>query len=330
MIDDVPGCAVSEVAPESAEPWAAEPCAAEPWAAPGAARAGAGWAAIPDDDAVEPPAEHPAASRQAPASSALDAAARYSKDDVMPLGRAGGPVRFRHRDHSFATDSSRSGAGALVHGRSASAAAGNTSTDSSDAPIRAAALAGLSRPSAVPRAATTTGNVSVVAWSRPAAAAGAVPSLRWYSSAGPPRTTAIASTSSGTSASDDACARSARTSNCTPVITKNTGTRNPYPIARSLAQYRSWFGRSSPSEMPTTMPAMNAPSSASTPNSCASAVNSISVTKAPRTRSWEVSSSESAKTRAITGLRHSRFSTRASTRAEAPMASTYSTWTSVD
>src|SRR5712664_56091 len=98
MIDDVPGCAVSEVAPESADP-----CAAEPWAAPGAARAGAGWAVTPDDDAVEPPAEHPATSRQAPASSALDAAARNSKDDVMPLGRASRPGRFRPPDHSFTT-----------------------------------------------------------------------------------------------------------------------------------------------------------------------------------------------------------------------------------
>src|SRR5258707_9676968 len=230
MIDEVAGWAVREVPDpvrqEAADPLTAEPGAAGPRAAepPTAVR---GCAAIPDDDELEPPAEHPAASRQAPASSALEAAARNSKDDVMPLGRASGPGRFRPRDHSFTTDSSRSGAGALVHGRSASAAAGNSSTDSREAPIRAAAVAGLSRPSELPRAATTTGKVSVVAWSRPAATAGAVPSRRRYSSAGPPRTTAIASTSSGTSASDEACASSARTLNCTPVMTKNTGTRNP-------------------------------------------------------------------------------------------------------
>src|SRR6266851_439007 len=104
MIEDVPGWAVREV-PDSADPCAAEPCAYdpfadEPWAG---ARAGAGWAATPDDDAVEPPAEHPATSRQAPASSALDAAARNSKDDVMPLGRASRPGRFRPPDHSFTT-----------------------------------------------------------------------------------------------------------------------------------------------------------------------------------------------------------------------------------
>src|SRR5258705_2946795 len=128
MIEAVPGWAVRE-APDSADPCAAEPCAGEPcadepWAVPGAARAGAGWAAAPDADDVEPPAEHPAASRQAPASSALEAAARNSKDDVMPLGRASRPARFRDRGHSFATDSSRSRAGALVHGRSESATAG--------------------------------------------------------------------------------------------------------------------------------------------------------------------------------------------------------------
>src|ERR1700722_9635215 len=225
MIDEVAGWAVREV-PDPAEPDAADPLTPGPDAAepPTAAR---GWAAIPDDDAVEPPAEHPAASRQAPASSALEAAARNSKDDVMPLGRAARPSRFRPRDHSFTTDSSRSGAGALVHGRSASAAAGNSSTDSSDAPIRAAALAGLIRPRSPPRAATTTGKVSVVAWSSPAAAAGLVASLRRYSRAGPPRTSPLARTSSGTRISDEACEKRARTSNCTPVMTKNTGTRNP-------------------------------------------------------------------------------------------------------
>src|SRR5580704_2916957 len=229
MIDEVAGWAVREVpvpaGPDAAEPLTAGPDAAKPWAAepPAAAR---GWA-IPDDVELDPPAEHPAASRQAPASSALEAAARNSKDDVMPLGRAVRPARFRPRDHSFTTDSSRSGAGARVHGRSASAAAGNSSTDSREAPIRAAELAGLSRPSELPRAATTTGKVSVVAWSSPAAAAGLGPSLRRYSRAGPPRTTAMASTSSGTRISDEACAKRARTLNCTPVITKNTGTRKP-------------------------------------------------------------------------------------------------------
>src|SRR5277367_729610 len=230
MIDEVAGWTVREVpgppAPDAADPLMAGPDAAEPWAAepPSAAR---GWETIPGDDELGPPAEHPAASRQAPASSALEAAARNSKDDVMPLGRAARPAWFRPRDHSFATDSSRSGAGALVHGRSASAAAGNSSTDSREAPIRAAALAGLIRPRSLPRAATTTGKVSVVAWSSPAAAAGLVPSLRRYSRAGPPRTSPIASTSSGTRISDEVCENRARTLNCTPVITKNTGTRKP-------------------------------------------------------------------------------------------------------
>src|ERR1039457_1201492 len=104
MIDVAAGCEVSEVPACTAGPWAAAPCA--PPAATGAD------AAIPlDDDAEEPPAEHPAASRQAPASSALDAAARDSKDDVMPLGRAVSPAWFRRRGHRFATYLSRSGTG---------------------------------------------------------------------------------------------------------------------------------------------------------------------------------------------------------------------------
>src|SRR5580704_680664 len=135
MIDSVAGSAVSEVAAEDVPIWAA--------ALPAAARAAAcGAAAVPgDEDAVELPAEHPAASRQAPPSNALVATARASKDDVMPLGRASPPARFRLPGHSFATCSSGSGSGsgALVHGRSDSAAAGNSSTDSSEAPIRAAA-----------------------------------------------------------------------------------------------------------------------------------------------------------------------------------------------
>src|SRR5580693_3048128 len=106
MIDWVAGSAVSEVPAEAVPIWAA--------ALPAAARAAAcGAAAIPagDDDVEELPAEHPAASRQAPPSNALDATARASNDDVMPLGRASPPGRFRLRGHSFATCSSGSGSG---------------------------------------------------------------------------------------------------------------------------------------------------------------------------------------------------------------------------
>src|ERR1039458_3768159 len=112
MIDEVAGSTVREVPPDPAE---ADP--AGPWA-PAAARAGtAAGATIPDDDdAEEPPAEHPAASRQAPASSALKAAARDSKDDVMPLGRARSLTRFRARGHRFATYVSRAGAGCPAPG----------------------------------------------------------------------------------------------------------------------------------------------------------------------------------------------------------------------
>src|SRR6266545_342528 len=140
MIDDVAGSTVRDVLRGWDAPDWADPMAAEPWP-PAAARAGAGSAATLDAvDAEEPLVEHPAASRQAPASSALEAAARSSKDDVMPLGRAGGLARFRPPGHRFATSSAGWGMTTLVHGRSASAAAGNSSTDSSDAPIRAAAL----------------------------------------------------------------------------------------------------------------------------------------------------------------------------------------------
>jgi hypothetical protein len=88
MIDELAGTAVREVLPAGDPDRERPPCAA-----PAAARAGAGAAAIPDED-VELPDEHPAASRQAPASSAPDAAARQSNDDVMPLRRAGRPARF--------------------------------------------------------------------------------------------------------------------------------------------------------------------------------------------------------------------------------------------
>src|ERR1700734_836183 len=69
MIDSVAGSAVSEVAAEDVPIWAA--------ALPAAARAAAcGAAAVPgDEDAVEVPAEHPAASRHAPPSNAPDATA---------------------------------------------------------------------------------------------------------------------------------------------------------------------------------------------------------------------------------------------------------------
>ena len=73
------------------------------------------------------------------------------------------------------------------------------------------------------------------------------------------------------------------------------------------------------------MPAMNAPSSESTPNSWASAVKTSSTTNAPRTRSWVVSSSESANVRAIHLVRHSALSATPSSTAATPMAATYST-----
>ncbi len=114
-----------------------------------------------------------------------------------------------------------------VHGRSASAAAGKMSTESSAAPTSAADVAADSRLRLRPTSATTTGNVSVVACSSPAAAAGRAPSFRRYSKAGPARAIRMPATMAGISASDEALARSDRTSNWTPVTMKNTGTRKP-------------------------------------------------------------------------------------------------------
>lgn len=125
-------------------------------------------------------------------------------------------------------------AGCGVHGRSARAAVGNSSTDIRAAPTSAADVAGVSRPRLVPTSATTTGNVSVVAWRRPAAAAGLPPSLCRYMNAGTALTNRMLATIAGIRASDVALANSDLTSNCTPVTMKKTGTRNPKPIAWSL------------------------------------------------------------------------------------------------
>jgi hypothetical protein len=108
------------------------------------------------------------------------------------------------------------------------------STESKAAPTSAAAVAEDIRPRLRPTSATTTGKVSVVACSRPAAAAGLPPSLRRKSTAGAPLTIRMPASRAGIRAREDALAKSDFTSNWMPVPTKNTGTRNPYPIACSL------------------------------------------------------------------------------------------------
>jgi hypothetical protein len=132
-------------------------------------------------------------------------------------------------------------------------------------------------------------------------------------------------TRAGTSASEEVLANSDRTSNWTPVTMKKTGTRKPNPIARNFPSYRSRLGRSSLSAMLSTIPATNAPSSASTPNSCAIAVKASKITKAPRMRSWEVDWSVASRVRRSQADCHSRRRPKAPSTAAAPRARTYAT-----
>src|SRR5215472_6954593 len=110
---------------------------------------------------------------------------------------------------------------------SPSAISGKISTDSRPAQISAAAVTGLSLPSATPICVAVTMNGSEVACSSPRARVGLVPLARRPSSAGRPRTVSSASRNSGTLTSADGLCSSPVRSSRIPLLTKNTGTRNP-------------------------------------------------------------------------------------------------------
>jgi hypothetical protein len=97
-----------------------------------------------------------------------------------------------------------------------------------------AAAVGVIFPVATPICVATITNVSVVACSRPAAAARRVPVRRRYSSAGNPRTSSRASRNSGTSAIAAGCARRLFNWKETPVVMKKIGIRKPNPMPSSF------------------------------------------------------------------------------------------------
>ena len=130
----------------------------------------------------------------------------------------------------------------------------------------------------------TTMNVREVACMKPAAQAWVRPTARAYSAAGPPRTTSSATRNTGTRTIARVLADNADMSRPAPVLTKNTGIKNPKPIASSLTWNCSWVVGDSPVRR-TMIPARNAPKMVASPKRSATTPNARANVMASRTPS---------------------------------------------
>ena len=130
----------------------------------------------------------------------------------------------------------------------------------------------------------TTMNVRDVACMKPAAQARVRPMVRTYSTAGTPRTTSSATRNTGTRTIALALANKEDTSRPTPVLTKNTGIRNPKPIASSLA-WNSCCSAGDSSVRRTMTPARNAPKMVASPKCSATTAKARANVMAIRVRS---------------------------------------------